>query len=137
MNRQATHESDAAVLAARVLDAWNSHDVERVLACYTEDLRYRDPNTRGEVVGRAAMRQYLTRLFGTWRMHWSARDIMPLGDRTGFTVLWSATLQKTSGGQSVEVDGMDLVVLAGDRISYNEVRFDRTPLLSLGGFEAP
>jgi ketosteroid isomerase-like protein len=36
-------------LVADFLDAWNSQDVERVLDCYTDDVRYRDPNTRGEV----------------------------------------------------------------------------------------
>jgi ketosteroid isomerase-like protein len=29
--------------AAAVLGAWNSQDVDRVLACYTEDCIYRDP----------------------------------------------------------------------------------------------
>jgi len=40
-------------LVTDFLGAWNSQDVERVLDCYTDDVRYRDPNTRGEVhVGR-------------------------------------------------------------------------------------
>ena len=37
--------------AAAVLSAWNSHDVDRVVACYTEDCIYRDPNTRGRSPG--------------------------------------------------------------------------------------
>jgi ketosteroid isomerase-like protein len=40
--------------AAAVLSAWNSHDVDRVVACYTEDCIYRDPNTRG-IIGRSAL----------------------------------------------------------------------------------
>ena len=36
-------------LAKGLLEAWNSQDVDQVLACYTEDVVYVDPNTRGEV----------------------------------------------------------------------------------------
>lgn len=35
------------LLVADFLAAWNSQDVERLLDCYTHDVRYRDPNTRG------------------------------------------------------------------------------------------
>lgn len=42
-------------------DAWNRQDVEAVLDRYTPDVIYRDPNTRGAVQGREAMRRYLTR----------------------------------------------------------------------------
>lgn len=38
--------------ATAVLSAWNEQDVDRVVACYTEDCIYRDPNTRGAVAGR-------------------------------------------------------------------------------------
>src|SRR6185369_11126445 len=44
--------------AAAVLSAWNSHDVNRVVACYTEDVVYRDPNTRGAVEGKGALSRY-------------------------------------------------------------------------------
>jgi ketosteroid isomerase-like protein len=54
-------------LVKRFMDAWTSQDVDRVLDCYTDDVRYHDPNTRGDVTGRDAMRRYLTRLFADWR----------------------------------------------------------------------
>ena len=58
-------------LARHFLDAWNSQDVEAVLACYTDDLVYRDPNTRGSVIGSGNMRRYLMRLFTAWKpMAW-------------------------------------------------------------------
>ncbi len=40
-------------LARHFLDAWNSQEVETVLSCYTDDLVYRDPNTRGSGIGQA------------------------------------------------------------------------------------
>jgi nuclear transport factor 2 (NTF2) superfamily protein len=50
-------------LAERLLEAWNSQDVDQVLDCYTADVRYRDPNTRGFVEGGEQLRRYLTKLF--------------------------------------------------------------------------
>ena len=124
-------DTDHQKIARRILDAWNTQDVERVVACYTPDLVYRDPNTRGEVHGAAAFRRYLSKLFGAWRMHWSAREIFPLAGGRGTAVLWRATLAPVGGEGSVEVDGMDLAVLDGERLARNEVYFDRAVLASL------
>src|SRR5206468_7671082 len=78
--------------AAAVLSAWNSHDVNRVVACYTEDCIYRDPNTRGAVEGHEALRRYLSRLLRDWRMHWSLREFFPFADGSGGAFLWDAEL---------------------------------------------
>ncbi|MEW5947231.1 MAG: nuclear transport factor 2 family protein [bacterium] len=61
-------------LAERFLDAWNSQEVERVVAAYADDLVYRDPNTRGEITDPGDMRRYLTKLFAAWNMRWSLRE---------------------------------------------------------------
>ncbi|TMA54695.1 MAG: nuclear transport factor 2 family protein [Deltaproteobacteria bacterium] len=90
-------------IARQVLEAWNTHDVERVVACYTPDLVYRDPGTRGYVQGADALRRFL------WRAM-----LTPLGSET-----------------TLEVEGMDLVVLEGERLKRNEVYFDRAALASL------
>lgn len=115
-------------LVTRFLDAWTSQDVERVLDCYTDDVRYRDPNTRGDVTGRDSMRRYLTRLFAGWQMTWAAREVFELAEQDGVAFLWHATLRRTGEDRVVEVDGMDLAVLRGDRVARNEVFFDRAAL---------
>ena len=117
-------------IAQRVLDAWNTHDVERLVACYTPDLVYRDPGTRGEVRGADAFRRYLTRLFAAWEMHWSAREIFAL-ESGGVAVLWHATLKPRGTDTRVDLEGMDLVLLEGERIKRNEIYFDRARLASL------
>lgn len=124
MNRDQTRR-----LAEEVLAAWNLQDVEGVLACYTEDCVYLDPNTRGHVVGRPAFRKYLTRLFQDWKMHWSLREFHLFADEQGGAFLWHARLTPASGGTSFEIDGMDLVVLRGEKLSRNEVYFDRMAIL--------
>ena len=81
-------------LADEFLRAWNTHQVERVLSCYTADLEYRDPNTRGAVRGADAMRRYLTKLFASWRMHWTLRDARLFDGGQGCAVLWHATFRR-------------------------------------------
>lgn len=117
-------------LVTKFLEAWNSQDVERVLDCYTDDVRYRDPSTRGEVVGRDALHRYLTRLFADWQMTWSSREVFDLAAGDGVAFLWRATLRPVDQRDAVEIDGMDLVVLRGDRVARNEVYFDRSLLAS-------
>ena len=118
-------------IARQVLDAWNTHDVERVVACYTPDLVYRDPGTRGDVRGADAFRRYLTKLFASWRMHWSAREVFPLEGTNGAAILWRATLTPAGGGGSVEIEGMDIAWIEGERLKRNEVYFDRAALAPL------
>jgi ketosteroid isomerase-like protein len=120
----------------RYIAAWNTQIVDEVVACYSEDLVYVDPNTRGPVEGADAMRRYLTKLFGRWQMHWTIKEIFPLVDpAAGCAVLWHASFARPDGEEAVEVDGMDLVVLAGVKVKRNEVYFDRAalaPLVSAG-----
>ncbi len=123
-------------VAAEFLAAWNTQDVAAVLACYTADVHYRDPNTRGVVTGAESMARYLRKLFANWQMHWQLRDLYPLATadadgRDGAAVRWTATLRRTGGDQEVVVDGMDLVLLRDGLISLNEVQFDRAALLPL------
>lgn len=118
----------AIELAERLLKSWNTQEVERVVDCYTADARYRDPNTRGFVEGSDALRRYLTKLFDQWQMHWALREAYPLGDAEGAAVLWRATLRPKQHDTEVEIDGMDLALVEGDRLSRNEVYFDRAAL---------
>jgi len=118
-------------LATGTLEAWNTQEPDRVLAHYTPDLIYRDPNTRGEVKGAEAMRRYLTKLFGAWRMHWSLREAHLLENGDGCATLWHASFCKPGGERTVEIDGMDIVLMDGNRISRNEVYFDRAALAPL------
>lgn len=128
---QETRADDMARLAKQFIEAWNTQDVEEVLACYTDDVVYRDPNTQGTVEGADAMRRYLTKLFAGWQMCWSVRDLYPLADGNGASVLWRASFRPIDGDKTVEVEGMDIVLLRDGRIAHNEVQFDRAALATL------
>lgn len=125
-------EPKLLALANEFLAAWNTQDVDRVLATYTDDVRYRDPNTRGDVEGQDALRRYLTKLFAGWKMHWSLRQAFLFQGGEGAAVLWRASFRRPGGGGTeVVIDGMDLVVVRGDRLARNEVYFDRAALAPL------
>lgn len=130
--RRLTDQGQAMGLAEKVLSAWNRQMVDEVVDCYTEDCVYLDPNTRGPVVGREALRRYLSKLFQRWKMHWSMREFFPFADGDGGAFLWHAQLTPATGGTTAEIDGMDLVVLHGERLARNEVYFDRMGLFGGG-----
>jgi ketosteroid isomerase-like protein len=114
-----------------LIAAWNAHDVEAVVGRYTDDLVYVDPNTRGPVEGADALRRYLTKLFDRWEMHWTVKHIFPLAGEDGSAALWRASLTNRASGATAEVDGMDLVLIEGDRVKRNEVYYDRAALAPL------
>jgi ketosteroid isomerase-like protein len=56
-------EADAKKLAREVIEAWNSHDLERILAHYEEDVTLTSPLAAqklgaANVRGKAALREY-------------------------------------------------------------------------------
>ena len=115
-------------IADDVLSAWNTQDVERVVACYTDDLVYLDPSTRGPVVGADSMRAYLKKLFSRWTQTWAPEEIFPLEGDNGVAIRWTGNLAPSGESRSVEISGLDLVILEGDLVKRNEVYFDRSPL---------
>lgn len=119
-------------LSDETLEAWNRHDVEAVVATYTEPLSYRDPNTRGPIESHDALRRYLTKLFASWEMSWRTGEVFPIEGENASTVTWHATFRLRSGEQRVEVDGIDLIVLdENGLISRDDVYFDRAVLAPL------
>jgi len=121
---------EAIRMAEKFLSAWNTQNVEKVISCYTEGCIYQDPNAHGPVQGHEALRKHLSRLFQQWKMHWSLREFFLFADTHGGAFLWHAQLTPAIGGKTCEIDGMDLVIVNGDRVCRNEVYFDRMALLS-------
>jgi ketosteroid isomerase-like protein len=121
---------EVLALSEKFLAAWNEQDVEKTVNCYTEDCLYLDPNTRGHVEGRDALRRYLTRLFEKWTMHWTLREFHSFGAEKGGAFLWHASLTPVAGGPTAEIDGMDFVQIEDGLLKRNEVYFDRMSLFA-------
>jgi len=65
-----TSNRDPSELAAKWEEAWNSHDIDRILALYREDVIFKSPRIRtvsgeesGVLRGKSAVRDYLCRIF--------------------------------------------------------------------------
>ena len=120
-----------------MLEAWNSHDPDAVLARYTADVVYVDPNTRGAIEGSDGFRRYLTKLFDRWQMNWQLREAFLFGDEDGGAMLWRATLRPRDGEREVTVEGMDLILMDGELVRRNEVYIDRAALAALAADAQP
>jgi ketosteroid isomerase-like protein len=125
-------KQELIAIAERVLGAWNRQDVDAAVDCYTENCAYIDPNTRGPVVGHENLHRYLAKLFSRWKMHWTMRELFPLGGDEGSAFLWHAKLTPAGGRRTIEVEGMDLALLEGEKLRRNEVYFDRMALVAAG-----
>lgn len=125
-------QSDLDDFATRFLAAWTTQNVEAVLACYTEDVVFRDPNTRGNILGVDQLGRYITRLFAGWKMTWSVREAHLFATGDGAALLWHATFTRVGESAVVEADGMDLLAFDNGLVRRNEVYFDRTALPSGG-----
>jgi SnoaL-like domain len=106
---------EIAAYNAAWLQAWTDKDVERLLGFYAEDCVYKDAQTAGGLTGQAALRAYLTGLFGaTPAMTYTPDEVWPIPG--GFCGRWYCDMEGAG-----RMRGFDLVILDGDRIALNEV----------------
>jgi hypothetical protein len=117
---------EARALCDRWLPLWTGNRPEALIEAYADDVFYRDPARPAGVQGRAALLAYLRALLARnpdWT--WEVDEIFPLDG--GFALRWRATIPV--GGTVVRETGLDLVLVAGGRITWNEVCFDRAAQL--------
>ena len=115
---------DLAKFNADWLSAWTAKDVPRLVAFYTEDCIYKDPQIAAGLTGHAALRQYLTGLFAaTPPMTYTPEEIWPTHD--GFCGRWYCAIGDNGAGGRLR--GFDLVVLKADKIALNEVYVHQLP----------
>jgi len=63
-------------------------------------------------------------------MRWSMRESFTFGAGGSGVFLWHATLTPAGGGNTAEIDGMDLALVRDDLLYRNEVYFDRMALFA-------
>ena len=106
---------EIAAYNADWLKAWTDKDVERLMGFYAEDCVYKDAQTAAGLTGQAALRAYLTGLFGaTPAMTYTPDEVWPIPGC--FCGRWYCDIAGAG-----RMRGFDLVILDGDRIALNEV----------------
>lgn len=112
----------------RFADAWNAHDVDKLMDCMSEDCEFRSaagPDAAGTVSrGRDAVRAAYAAVFESFpEAAWTSPRHFVAGER-GFSE-WRF-VGKDRGGTRVEVDGCDLFTFDGDLIRIkNSLRKQR------------
>jgi steroid delta-isomerase-like uncharacterized protein len=125
-------------------EAWNSHDVESILAMHTEDSVFENHTSGGKAVGKDAIREILKGVFaafpdirfdarrtyvrdGLVTQEWTATGTLALPYTKG-----SITVQPT--GSKVSWNGVDVIPFAGKLIARKDVYVDSMGFLRALGF---
>ena len=110
----------------RWLNAWTGNRPGELIQFYSADAYYRDPARREGVRGEKPLLEYFTKLLRknpNWI--WTAKEVIPTAK--GLVLKWVATIPTPAS--SITIEGLDILELRGDKITRNEVYFDRSVLL--------
>ena len=115
---------DLAKFNADWLKAWSDKDVPRLVAFYTADCDYKDPQTAAGIKGHEALTAYLTGLFAAMPpTTYTPEEIWPT--HNGYCGRWYAKIGPH--GEHGRMRGFDLVVLRDGKIALNEVYVHQLP----------
>ncbi len=112
-----TVERDARL--ARILEtyrrAWETRDAGLVVELFTEDATYQENPFSDPIVGHSGIRRYWEEVTASQRdihFHWQ----LVSQTENLHVVEWSATFTRASSGKRIELRGVMLVELRGERI---------------------
>ncbi len=108
------------------LNAWTGDKPEELVNYYAKDAYYQDPATPRGLKGQTEILSYFRKLLSKnpdWR--WKLEELYPT--QNGFILKWKAEIPV--GDEIINAVGMDIVELSKDKITRNEVYFDRTLML--------
>ena len=125
-------------------EAWNSHNVEAILAMHTEDSVFENHTSGGKGVGKDAIRELLNRIFAAFpdirfdARRTYVRDGLVTQEWTATATLatpytkGSTTVQPT--GKKVSWNGVDVIPFAGNLVARKDVYVDSMSFLRALGF---
>ena len=109
------------------LVAWTGNNPDALLKYYHEDAFYIDPANREGLKGHKEISRYFERLLDAYPgWTWKPIEVFPI--ETGAVVKWECTIPV--GQETIHEVGLDIVEIEDEKITRNEVYFDRTELLS-------
>jgi steroid delta-isomerase-like uncharacterized protein len=137
-------EHPLAKVIAAYGEAWNSHDVEAILAMHTEDSVFENHTSGGKGVGKVAIRDILKGVFKAFPdIHFDARrtyvrDGLVTQEWTATGTLavpftkGSTTVQPT--GRKISWNGVDVMPFEGNLVARKDVYVDSMGFLRALGF---
>lgn len=119
--------NEGLAFCERWLPAWTGNRPDRLIGFYAADALYLDPARPDGLRGHAEILPYFEKLLAAnpdWR--WEVVEVIPT--TRGFVAKWKATIPV--GDRIVVEHGADIVEVEADRITRNEVYFDRMRLMA-------
>lgn len=116
------HEKAALEFCENWLAAWTGNQPEKLLEFYAKNAFYRDPAKPDGIKGHNEILLYFRKLLERnpdWE--WKASRVFPT--KAGFVLKWRAIIPV--GSFQIVEEGMDIVEIMSDKITHNEVYFDR------------
>ena len=140
-----TARNELEKVIAAYADAWNSHDLEAILAMHTEDSVFENHTSGGVGVGKVAIREILKGVFaafpdiqfdarrtyardGVVTQEWTATGTLAIPYTKGTT-----TVQPT--GKKISWHGVDVIPFAGNLVARKDVYVDSVGFLRALGFK--
>ncbi len=108
--------------ADKWLAAWTGNNPALLLDFYTADAFYLDPANPKGLKGHEQLLMYFEKLLKrnpNWK--WTAAELFPT--EKGFTLKWKAEIPIVE--ETLIMNGLDIVEITNEKISRNEVYFDR------------
>jgi len=137
-------EHDLEKVIASYGEAWNSHNVEAILAMHTEDSVFENHTSGGKGVGKDAIREMLKGVFAAFpdirfdarrtyvrdslvTQEWTATGTLAIPYTRG-----STTVQPT--GKKISWNGVDVIPFIGGLVARKDVYADSMGFLRALGF---
>ena len=126
---------DLATLLREMFEAFNAHDVERLVACYAADYEGLDASTLRRHRGHADVRAELALWFTAFpNLAMDVHDVILQPGRVAFVWTMAGTHAETflnvpASGHRVELCGMGLLRVAGGKIASSLYLWDMAGLL--------
>ena len=121
------NENSLQSFADRWLSSWTGNRPDVLIDFYSQNAFYLDPAKPNGLSGRENILNYFKKLLQknpNWK--WTREEIFPT--EKGFTLKWKAEIPIVN--ENLILFGLDIVEMTGDKISRNEVYFDRYDLLT-------
>ena len=127
-------------------EAWNSHDVEAIVALHTSDSVFENHTSGGKATGPAAIRELVAGVFRTFPdLHFTTRRLYVRDDLV--VQEWTATATHTQTmnvrgktcpptGKIVSWNGMDVIPMRDGKVLRKDVYSDSISYLKQLGVDA-
>ncbi len=127
--------TNVADLARALIDAWNTHDPDRIFALFADDFVYEDVTFGAVTHGREETRQFFAGTFAAFPdLHFEQASDFAVGEHGAAEWTMTGTHDGDFPGlpathKSFTVRGASVFDLAGDKIRYNRDYWDFATLL--------